>query len=180
MHTIEKNNRWLISEIDRLSRQSIELCYHCHSCAAGCPIIENMEFGPARVLRMAALGEYEALLRSRDIWLCAGCFACAAHCPNGIEIPAVMDALRQLSISYGYPPGERDALLFHKLFLGVVQRLGRSYEAIMLGLFKVLSHTPFTNDLGAGAGLFLRGKVPLMPKRASNISQIRQFFQRGE
>jgi len=184
MRPIKMNDRqshgWLISEIDRLSHQSIELCYHCHTCAAGCPVIEDMEYGPDRILRMAALGDYETLLRSRDIWLCAGCFSCALHCPNGIEIPAVMDALRQLSLSAGYPAGERDALLFHRLFLGVVQRLGRSHEALMLGLFKVLSHTPFKNDLGAGIGLFLRGKVPLLPKMASHTQQIREYFQRGE
>ena len=73
-----------------------------------------------------------------------------------------MDALRQFAISNGYRASERDAFLFHRLFIGVVRQFGRSHEAFLLGLFKVLSHTPLMNDVGAGIGLFLRGKVPLV------------------
>jgi heterodisulfide reductase subunit C len=90
-----------------------------------------------------------------------------------------MDALRQLAVANGYPPGERDALLFHRLFLGVVQRLGRSHEAAMLGLFKILSHIPLFDDVGAGIGLFLRGKVPLLPERSGATAEVQQIFQRS-
>lgn len=169
----------LAMEIERLSGQALGLCYHCHKCTAGCPLVEDMSYGPDRVLRMVMLGESEALLRSRDIWLCAGCYTCAVRCPNGIEIPAVMDALRQVALRSAYPAGERDAVLFHRLFMGVVRYLGRSHEAVMLGLFKVLSHTPFLNDMGAGLGLFLRGKVPLLPDRVPHIQTVpgvKQFF----
>ena len=47
----------LTSEVNRLSGQQVELCYHCHKCTAGCPVIEQMSYGPDRVLRMVALGE---------------------------------------------------------------------------------------------------------------------------
>jgi len=90
-----------------------------------------------------------------------------------------MDALRQIAVQQGYPAAERDVLLFHRLFLGVVSQLGRSHEAAMLGLFKVLSHVPLMNDVGAGVGLFLRGKVPLLPKTPRNRAEIRQIFDRS-
>src|SRR5512139_2347635 len=125
----------LLQHIDLLSQQQVELCYHCHKCAAGCPVIEDMEYGPDRIFRMLSLGEKDAVLNSRDIWLCAGCFTCATRCPNAIEIPAVMDALRQLAIRQGYRARERDALLFHRLFMRVVHLFGRSHEAVLLGLF---------------------------------------------
>ena len=167
----------LVSKINGLSHQTVELCYHCHKCTAGCPVVENMEFGPDRILRMLSLGEKDAVLKSRDIWLCAGCFACATRCPNAIEIPAVMDALRQMAVSQGYPARERDALLFHRLFMGVVRVFGRSHEAFLLGLFKVLSHAPLMNDVGAGIGLFLRGKVPLLPDRMPDAPKVRRLFK---
>ena len=167
----------LAIETDRLSAQTVELCYHCHKCTAGCPVVEAMEYGPDQLLRMIVLGERQAILSSRDIWLCAGCFTCATRCPNDIDIAAVMDALRQVSVREGYPAGERDALLFHQLFLGVVQRLGRSHEAAMLGLFKVLSHTPLMNDVGAGVGLFLRGKVPVLPGRSGASRAVGAIFK---
>lgn len=167
----------LLSETNRLSGQTVELCYHCHKCTAGCPVVEAMSYGPDQLLRMVALDQRQAVLNSKDIWLCSGCFTCATRCPNDIDIAAVMDALRQISLREGYPAGERDALLFHRLFLGVVQRLGRSHEAVMLGMFKVLSHTPLMNDVGAGVGLFLRGKVPVLPQRSGAAKEVSKIFK---
>ena len=154
----------LIVEVKRLSSQHVEDCYHCHKCTAGCPVVGAMDYGPDRILRMLTLEQKEPILLSKDIWLCAGCYTCATRCPNAIDIAAVMDALRQLAIAGGYRAGERDVLLFHKLFVSVLKHLGRSHEAITLGLFKVLSRQPLLNDMGAGAGLFLRGKIPLLPR----------------
>jgi len=91
-----------------------------------------------------------------------------------------MDGLRQLALARGYPAGERDALLFHRLFLGVVRRFGRSHEAFMLGLFKVLSHVPLMNDMGAGLGLFMRGKVPLLPGRSRAGEEVRKIIERSK
>jgi len=158
-------NTSLISEVDRLSGQQVELCYHCHKCTAGCPVVSAMAYGPDHILRMVALGQDEAIYASKDIWLCAGCYNCATHCPNEIDISAVMDALRQLALAGEHKAAERDVLLFHKLFVGVIKRLGRSHEAASLGLFKVFSKQPLLNDMGAGAGLFLRGKIKLLPER---------------
>ncbi len=168
----------LAFDVNLLSQQHIELCYHCHKCAAGCPVIGAMDYGPDRLLRLAALDQEDSILSSRDIWLCAGCYTCATHCPNEIDIAAVMDALRQLAVTRGYLVGERDALLFHQLFLGVVQRLGRSHEAIMLGLFKILSHVPITNDMIAGMNLFVRGKVPLLPHGMGAAAEVQRIFKK--
>jgi len=135
-----------------------------------------MQYGPDLLLRMVSLGQDEAIFKSRDIWLCVGCYTCATRCPNDINIAATMDGLRQIALARGYPAGERDALLFHRLFMGVVQRFGRSHEAFMLGLFKILSRVPLMNDVPAGIGLFLHGKVPLIPDRLRAPAQVRQIF----
>jgi len=91
--------------IDRLlalTEQSIQQCYHCHKCRAGCPILASMDYGPDRILRLLQLGRWERVLSSRDIWLCLGCEMCGAHCPNDIDIGEVMIALRQLAAEEGY------------------------------------------------------------------------------
>lgn len=167
------------ASVRALSGEALELCYHCHKCTAGCPVVGAMQHGPDTILRMISLGQRDEVLRSRDIWLCAGCYTCATRCPNDIDIAALMDALRQQAVAAGVPAGERDALLFHRLFLGVVQRLGRSHEAVMLGLFKLLSRVPIYKDIGAGAGLFLRGKVPLLPERSRAAADVRRLFERS-
>ena len=92
-----------------------------------------------------------------------------------------MDALRQIALASHATVGERDALLFHRLFIGVVQRLGRSHEAATLGLFKVFSHTPKTQDMDAGFNLFIRGKVPVLPHySAKAAADVRQIFKKSE
>ena len=164
-------------EVDRTSGQSVENCYHCHKCTAGCPVVGAMQYGPDRILRMIILDQFDLLLPSRDIWLCLGCYTCATRCPNGIDIAAVMDALRQMAVQARIPAGESDALLFHQLFMGVVQRMGRSHEAVMLGLFKILSDVPLMDDVGAGISLFLRGKVPLLPDRTRAAGEVRRIFR---
>jgi heterodisulfide reductase subunit C2 len=169
----------LANEINRRSGEQVELCYHCHKCTAGCPVVSAMTYGPDRLLRMVALDQADEVLKSSDIWLCAGCFSCTTRCPNDIDIAAVMDALRQVAVAEGIPVGEPDALLFHRLFLGVVNRLGRSHEAAMLGLFKVLSHVPLMQDMDSGVKLFLRGKVPILPEFTSGAKKVREIFQRS-
>lgn len=170
----------LAAQVLDLSGQAIELCYHCHKCASGCPVIGSMVYGPDRILRMVAFDQRDAVLSSMDIWLCSGCFACAIRCPNDIDISAVMDALRQAAMSEGFPAGERDVLLFHRLFLGVIRYLGRSHEAAMLGLFKMFSHIPIQNDLKAGLSLLLRGKVPIIPREIAAAAEVQKIYQRSQ
>jgi len=169
----------LAREINRRFGEHVELCYHCHKCTAGCPVLPAMDYGPDRLLRMIALNQVDEVLKSSDIWLCAGCYTCATRCPNEIDIAAVIHALRQMAVAEGYRVGEPDALLFHRLFLGVVERLGRSHEAALLGLFKVLSRIPLLQDMDAGIRLFLRGKVPILPERTLGAGKVRELFNRS-
>ena len=174
-------NTSLTYEVKSRSGENVDFCYHCHKCTAGCPVVQSMTFGPDRILRMVALDQRKLLLESPDIWLCAGCYTCATRCPNDIDISSVMDALRQIAIANQANIGERDALLFHRLFIGVIQRLGRSHEAATLGLFKVLSHTPKIQDMDAGFNLFIRGKVPILPHYSAKAAAgVRQIFQKSE
>jgi len=176
---LTEHGNFLATEVQTLSGQNVYLCFHCHKCTSGCPVVNAMAFGPDRILRMVALNQHEEILNSRDIWICSGCFTCGIRCPNEINISAVMDALRQIAVREGFAPAERDAYLFHRLFLTVVQYLGRSHEAIMLGLFKILSQVPFLNDMQAGLGLFLRGKIPILPPRSGAVREVRKIYQRS-
>ena len=91
-----------VDQVNDLSRQTVQLCYHCHKCTAGCPAAFAMEYGPDRILRLIQFGQRERLLTSRDPWLCLGCEMCGAHCPNEIDINEVMIALKEMSEEAGY------------------------------------------------------------------------------
>ncbi|MDY7079309.1 MAG: (Fe-S)-binding protein [Chloroflexota bacterium] len=92
----------LTKRVNDLSRQTTQLCYHCHKCTAGCPAAFAMEYGPDRILRLIQLGQQERLLSSRDPWLCLGCEMCGAFCPNEIHINEVMIALKEIAGETGY------------------------------------------------------------------------------
>ncbi len=81
-----------------MAEQTIELCYHCHKCTAGCPVGGGHALwaGSNASAHGAAWAEGR-LLSSPDIWLCAGCETCGTRCPNEIDIAHVMDALRQMA-----------------------------------------------------------------------------------
>lgn len=160
------------------SAQPLLLCFHCHKCTAGCPVVVEMDYGPDRILRMIQLGERERLLQSRDIWLCAACETCGARCPNGINLARVMDALRVEAVQSAIPAAESDAVKFHKLFLFVVQTLGRTHEASLLLAYKLWT-MHLLADMDSGVQLILKGKVPLLPKRINGQKNVRHIFEQS-
>ncbi len=166
-----------LSYITLATSQPLSLCYHCHKCTSGCPVVEEMDYGPDQILRMVQLGEKEALLSSRDIWLCASCETCGTRCPNGIDIAHLMDGLREMAVTEGAPIPEPDAVKFHRLFLLVVQNMGRMHELILLAAFKLWT-LHLLSDMDSGARMFVKGKVPLLPERFRAKKEIRQIFEK--
>lgn len=164
--------------VNQRSGQVIQLCYHCHKCTAGCPVAFAMDYGPDRVLRMIQFGLREEVLSSSDIWICASCETCGTRCPNEIDVARVMDALRQITVEERLPTKERNAPLFHNLFLSIVKRLGRMHEASLMGLYKPLSRDLFS-DLPTGVKMILKGKIPLLPHRIKGSDEVEKIFERS-
>jgi len=170
-----------IDQVNTLSEQNIQDCYHCHKCTAGCPVASEMEYGPDRVLRMVQLGEKERLLSSHDIWLCASCETCGARCPNEIDIARVMDALRQFALDTRLRPvpvviAEPDAVKFNRLFLFVVQNMGRMHEATLLASYKLWTRNLLA-DMDSGAIMIMKGKVPLLPHVIKARKDVKRIFE---
>ena len=165
-----------LQEVDRLSMQQVEACYHCHTCTAGCPVNADMEYGPDRIIRLIELGDKKRALSTPDIWLCATCETCSTRCPNDIDVARVMDTLRHMSVAEGVASPEPRVTLFHSNYLDVVKVLGRSHEAVMLGLYKLRS-MDLMSDLDSGLALILRGKIPFIPKRIKGTSNVHRIFE---
>ncbi len=164
------------AQVNELSEQTIELCYHCHKCTAGCPVAVEMEFGPDRVLRLIQLGQKDRVLGSGDIWVCASCETCATRCPNEISVAAVMDALRAISMAEGYATPEPDAPAFHRLFLGIVGRFGRMHEASLMMIYK-LKTRKLMADMDSGIPMILKGKIPILPHRVRGMNEVKRIFR---
>ena len=164
-----------VQQINTLSEQNVQLCYHCHKCTSGCPVTAEMQYGPDRVLRMVQLGQKERLLSSSDIWVCASCETCGTRCPNEIDIARIMDALRQMAYREHARVGEPDAVKFHTLFLSLTRFIGRMHEASLVGIL-TLRTMKLTTDVKTILKMLLKGKAPLLPKPIKNRDEIRHIY----
>lgn len=167
-------NRFL-KIINHLSRQNINLCWHCWTCSGGCPFAAHMDLLPNQVIRLVQMGSGEEALRCRTIWLCVGCHTCSGQCPNSIDVAAVMDALRQLAIREGIAAPEMDIYRFHKYIYESIQRHGRLNKLEAMIHFKVGSGKLFT-DLPAGLKMLTRGKLELLSQKVADGDQLKRIF----
>jgi heterodisulfide reductase subunit C2 len=166
-------------EIQAKSQQQINLCYQCKKCAAGCPMSFVMSPYNSDLLKSIQLGAKEAVLKSNTIWLCVACKTCAARCPNGIDISKIMDVLREMALAEGIVGCDRKTPVFHSSFLTTVEQLGRSYEAGVIGLYK-LKTASFTSDIGLGFKFMAKNKLKLLPDRIKRLGEIKQIFRKAK
>jgi len=98
--SIEKVRGHFVRQVEEISGQDLLACNQCGKCSAGCPIVATMDILPSQVIRMAQLG-MEEVLETNTIWICASCLTCVARCPKGVDLPRLMEALRQISLRKG-------------------------------------------------------------------------------
>ncbi len=173
--TIEPDFQFL-NEIQQRSGQSVSSCYRCLKCSAGCPMAEEMDFPPDKLMRMVQLGLKDSAIKSRAIWLCTGCVACSDRCPNGIDVAKVIDSLKQMALQEKVTMGEPRIVAFHESFLDTVKQYGRLHEVTMVALLK-LKTRDLMSDVGVGIKMFFKGKFPPMPQRIKGRADVAGLFR---
>jgi heterodisulfide reductase subunit C len=98
---LQPENKFFRNRIKELSGENVDLCFQCGACSSGCPLTQEMDYLPSKIIRMVQLGLEEALF-STTIWVCTTCFNCEVMCPRGIDIANVMESLRQLVLRKKY------------------------------------------------------------------------------
>jgi len=98
--SIDKVRGPFVRQVEEISGQDLLACNQCGKCSAGCPVVAVMDLLPNQVIRMAQLG-MEEVLESNTIWVCASCLTCATRCPKGVDLPRLMEALRQIALRQG-------------------------------------------------------------------------------
>jgi heterodisulfide reductase subunit C len=59
---------------------------------------EHLDTMPRQLMALLQLGQRERLDNANTPWICASCHACMVRCPRGIDIPKVMEAMRQVQL----------------------------------------------------------------------------------
>lgn len=163
--------------IQEMCGENVLSCYQCGECTAGCPAAFAMDISPNQVMRMSQVGMKDEVLSSKAIWLCAGCETCATRCPRGVALSKVMDACRQMCVSEGRQAAEPNVVKFHEEFLRQVQIHGRAHEIGLIGAYKLRTRK-FFDDVLQGAGMFLKGKLGLIPSRIKGRGEVRKLFKK--
>ena len=172
------------NELSTKVRQQTEVnvieCYQCGKCTAGCPVSERMDLRPSVIMRMLQTGDAVAedeILRSLSIWLCLTCETCYSRCPMELDIPKVMDYLRQRSLNEGKVHREaRDIVAFHKSFLNTVESNGRLHEMGLVIDYKLHSGNLF-QDVMLAPEMFSKGKLHILPERIKDRKGLSRLFK---
>jgi heterodisulfide reductase subunit C len=161
-------NGELLKRIEAIGGLEAAACYGCKKCSNGCPLSFAMDLHPYQVVRYVQLGQWERLKACHTIWICASCHTCVTRCPNQVDLPRLMDHLKQMVIAEGAPVSESRTLLFHRLFLDEVLKRGRVFEGALMGRYVLKTSGPFGRDAKQNAVLgwqmLKRGRISLLPK----------------
>ena len=159
----------------------INKCYQCGKCSAGCPLGTEMEYPPSLVMRMLQTEDptnFDKLLKSMSIWLCVSCEMCLTRCPMEIDIPTLMDYLRQKSIAAKKSnPSAYKIIAFHKSFLDSINYTGRLYEMGMVVDYKMRTGA-MMQDVTVAPKMFVKGKLNPVPEFIKGRKKIATIFNR--
>ena len=169
------------AEIKTHTDVNVNRCYQCGKCSAGCAVAEEMDYPPSLVMRMLQTGEdenYKKILHSESIWLCVSCQNCVTRCPMEIDIPKLMDYMRQKA--YGEKKvnkRSKNIISFHNAFLDSVKYTGRLYEIGLVAGYKARTFN-LLQDMNVAPKMFLKGKLPILPEMVKDKKQVSKIFSK--
>jgi heterodisulfide reductase subunit C len=172
---------------EAMSTSGVDLfaCYQCQKCTNGCPVAFTMDYGPHEMIRMLQLGLTEEIGQANTVWVCASCETCFTRCPQQIDIPALMDHLKQCLLRRGDKPTESAVVAFHQAFLENVRRFGRVNETVLMAEFqlkslatgKAFDPKEALHNLKLGMSMFRKGRLGVVPKRTGGKEAVRKLFK---
>ena len=162
-------------EVNERSGENVGLCWHCRTCAGGCPYVKAMDYHPHAVFRLVQLGLRKEALESSTIWICVSCNTCSIQCPAAIDIPAIMDALRHMAVEEGVKIAQPEIVKFHEEVLSSIERYGRTHKLEIMMRYKVRMRQWF-QDMDLGLKMLARRKLDLMPSKIDRLEEVSRLF----
>jgi len=167
----------LRKRVETHSGVDLSLCFQCKKCSSGCPVAPYADSTPAEIVQRLRLGAGNEILEHDIIWLCASCETCHVRCPMGIDISAVMDALRAIAREENAKKPVGNQPLFNRAFLETVRLFGRSYDMATIAVYK-LGTLKLIQDTGKFPAMLKKGKIALLPSRSRGRTVVKRIFDR--
>ena len=165
--------------VEKAGGGGLSACLHCQTCVNGCPFVSAMDYRPNAVIRLIQWGFAKEALKCSAIWICVGCHTCTSACPMGIDIPAIMDALRSLALEQKVEVAEKSVLGFHRKVLNSIEKNGRTHKLGIMLAHKA-QEREFFKDMNLGIRMLTKRKLDLLPSKVSNLAEIRGIFHREQ
>jgi len=162
--------------VEEMSGVSLDACYQCRKCSAGCPVAGVAESAPSEIIRRLHLGAGDELFNSQLVWMCLSCETCYGRCPMQINFAAVIDALRSLSIARGTRAPQGKMPLFNRMFLANVRIFGRSYDLSMIAGYK-LGSGKIMDDAEKFPSMLMKGKMAILPPGGADKKGVQRIFK---
>jgi heterodisulfide reductase subunit C len=169
----------LIRRIEQMTGADLRACYQCKRCTSGCPVSKLAGSPPSEIMRRLHLQADDELLDSEIIWMCVSCETCSARCPMGIDVAAVMDALRQLAREKNAATPEGNVPLFNRAFLETVKFFGRTYDIAMIAAYK-LGSRKLMDDTEKFPSMLKKRKIALLPSLSADRKTTRRIFSKAK
>ena len=166
----------LARDIKERSGINFNACLHCRTCTNACPFTEGMDYPPNVLLRLIQMGQEQTALESATIWVCTGCNTCCSFCPMAIDIPAVMDGLREMALEQKRKISEPDILNFHQEVLNTVEKYGRTHKLEIMLRYK-LKKKDYLSDMGVGLKMLRKRKLDLLPSKIRDKDAMGKIFK---
>lgn len=167
----------IAQRVAEMAGVNLNACYQCKRCTCGCPVSGMAQCPPSEVMRRLHLGAGDELLGSDIVWMCVSCETCSARCPMGIDVAAVMDALRRLAGERGISQG--NVPLFNRAFLKTVEVFGRTYDMAMIAAYKLGSRTLMA-DTEKFPTMLRKRKIALLPPAGADRRTVRRIFRNAK
>jgi heterodisulfide reductase subunit C2 len=175
---INEINGHFAGEVRDLSGATPMNCFQCTKCSSGCPVASRADVKPHELVRLIQTDQREAALGSHFIWECTSCHTCITRCPQQVDISAINDALRVLSLREERAPQETAVPTFMETFLESVRKRGRVHELTLMAAFKLRTRR-LLEDADKAPTMIRKGKMPLVGTRVRGRDEREELFRRA-
>ncbi|MDO9534097.1 MAG: 4Fe-4S dicluster domain-containing protein [Bacillota bacterium] len=167
----------LQEEIKKVCDINVELCMECGKCTGGCSNAHIFDYTPRKIVQLVKLGAEKTLLSMDALWTCVSCQLCVDRCPSQINIPHIMDYIREKAHRQGVKTRRINVELFHDLMLNSIRKTGRVAEAPLMLNFNLRSRQ-YMKDAVLGGRMFLKGKLSPFSPVVKDIDHVRRLFKK--
>lgn len=131
----------LLDEIKKMGAFDVNACFSCGVCTATCPLSENGDEFPRKIIRYAMVGLENELLGSPQLWECYYCGECTKSCPRQADPGGFMMAARKYAITK-YSLGKIGKVFYNKITASILYAMLSAFS--LIGIF-LISGDPTTN-----------------------------------